>query len=92
MVIPHSALAHSPLPPPLLLLPQSVEESPTLVLDGPGVCPLPLEDVLPRPLPRPLVTTPLRATASVAGSDDSCLAGVCVGAVVARVLTICEIE
>ena len=63
-----------------------------LVPDGLGVCPLPLEDVLPRPLPRPLATTPLRATAPVAGSDASCLAGVGVGAVVALVLTICEIE
>ena len=59
-----------------------------LVLAGPGVCPLPLEDVLPRPLPRSLATTPLRATASVAGSDASCLAGVGVGAVVVLVLTI----
>ena len=63
-----------------------------LVLDGPGACPLPLEDVLPRTLPRPLVTAPLRATALVAGSDASCLAGVGVGTVVALVLTICEIE
>ena len=61
----------------------------TLVPDGPGVRPLPLEDVLPRPLLRPLATTPLRATAPVAGSDASCLAGVDVGAVVALVLTIC---
>ena len=60
--------------------------------DGPGVLPLPLEDVLPRPLPRPLATAPLRATVSVAGSDASCLADVDVGAVVALVLTICEIE
>ena len=65
----------------------------TLVPDGLGSCPLPLEDVLPRPLPRPLVTTPLRATAPVAGSDASCLADVGVGAVVVSlVLTICEIE
>ena len=63
-----------------------------LVLDGPGVCPLSLEDVLPRPLPRPLATAPLRATSPVVGSDASCLAGVGVGAVVALVLTICEIE
>ena len=65
-----------------------------LVLDGPGVCPLPLEDVLPRPLPRPLVTSPLRATAPVAGSDAPCPAGVGVGVgvVIALVLTICEIE
>ena len=63
-----------------------------LVPDGLGACPLPLEDVLPRPLPRPLVTTPLRVTAPVAGSDASCLAGVGVGAVVALVLTICKIE
>ena len=61
--------------------------------DGPGVLPLPLEDVLPRPLPRPLATAPLRATVSVAGSDTSCLADVGVGAVVvALVLTICGIE
>ena len=59
-------------------------------IDGLGACPLPLKDVLPRPLPRPLATTPL--TAPVAGSDASCLAGVGVGAVVALVLTICEIE
>ena len=81
-----------------------------LAPDGLGAYPLPLEDVLPRPLPRPLAVTlplgevlprplprplataPLRATASVAGSDASCLAGVAVGAVVALVLTICEIE
>ena len=63
-----------------------------LVSDGLGACPLPLQDVLPRPLPRPLATTPLRATAPVAGSDASSLAGVGVGAVVALVLTICEIE
>ena len=63
-----------------------------LVLAGPGACPLPLEDVLPRPLPRPLATVPLRATVSVAGSDASCLASVGVTAVVALVLTICEIE
>ena len=64
-----------------------------LVPDGLGACPLPQEDVLPRPLPWPLATTPLRATAPVAGSDASCLAGVGVGvgAVVALVLTICEI-
>ena len=63
-----------------------------LVSDGLGARPLPLEDVLPRPLPRPLATAPLRATVSVAGSDASCLADVDVGAVVALVLTICEIE
>ena len=64
-----------------------------LVPDGLGACPLPLEDVLPRPLPRPLATTPLRATAPMAGSDASCLADVGVGAVVvALVLTICKIE
>ena len=63
-----------------------------LVLAGPGACPLPLDDILPRPLPRHLATAPLRATASVAGSDASCPAGVDVGAVVALVLTICEIE
>ena len=63
-----------------------------LVQDGLGARPLPLEGVLPRPLPRPLVTTPLRATALVAGSDASCLAGAGVGVVVALVLTICEIE
>ena len=91
MVIPHSALAHFPLPHPLTT--SSVGGGVTaLVLDGPGACPPPLEDVLPRPLPRPLATAPLRATALVAGSDSSCLAGVGVGAVVALVLTICEIE
>ena len=63
-----------------------------LVSDGLGARPLPLEDVLPRPLPRPLAATLPRATAPVAGSDASCLAGVGVGAVVALVLTICEIE
>ena len=63
-----------------------------LVSDGLGARPLPLEDVLPRPLPRPLVATLPRATAPVAGSDASCLAGVGFGAVVALVLTICEIE
>ena len=54
-----------------------------LVLDGLGACPLPLEDVLPRPLPWPLVATLPLATAPVAGSDASCLAGVGVGAVFA---------
>ena len=63
-----------------------------LVLAGPGVCHLPLEDVLPRPLPRPIATVPLRATAPVAGSDAPSLAGVGVGTVVALVLAICEIE
>ena len=64
-----------------------------LVPDGLGACPLPLEDVLTRPLPRPLATTPLRATAPVDGSDASYLADVGVGAVVvALILTICEIE
>ena len=63
-----------------------------LVSDGLGVRPLPLEDVLPRPLPRPLAATLPRATAPVAGSDAYCLADVGVGAVVALVLTIREIE
>ena len=63
-----------------------------LVSDGPGVRPVPLEDVLPRPLPRPLAATLSQATAPVAGSDASCLADVGVGAVVALVLTIREIE
>ena len=63
-----------------------------LVPDGLGARPLLLEDVLPRPLPRPLATAPLRATISVAGSDASCLDDVDVGAIVALVLTICEIE
>ena len=63
-----------------------------LVSDGLGARPLPLEDVLPRPLPRPLAATLPRATAPVAGSDASCLAGFGVGAVVALVLTISEIE
>ena len=92
MVIPHSALAHSPLP-HLYLTTSSVGGGVTaVVLDGPGACPLPLEDVFPRTLPRPLATAPLRATAPVAGSDAFCLASVGVGAVVALVLTICEIE
>ena len=63
-----------------------------LVPDGLGARPLPLEDVLARPLQQRLATAPLRATVSVAGSDASCLADVDVGAVVALVLTICEIE
>ena len=63
-----------------------------LVPDGLDAFPLPLEDVLPRPLPRPLVTAPLRATAPVAGSDAPSPAGAGVGVVVALVLTICEIE
>ena len=63
-----------------------------LVSDGLGAPPLPLEDVLPRPLPRPLAAALPRATAPVAGSDASCLTDVDVGAVVALVLTICEIE
>ena len=63
-----------------------------LVLDGLGARPLPLEGVLPRPLPRPLAAVLLRATAPVAGSVVSCLAGVGVGVVVALVLTICERE
>ena len=93
MVIPHSALAHFPLPHPLLLLPPSISGGVTaLVLDRPGAFPLPLEDVLPRPLPRPLVTAPLRAIAPVAGSDAPCPAGAGVGVVVALVLTLCEIE
>ena len=63
-----------------------------LVPDGLGACPLPLEDVLPRPLPRPLAATLPLATAPVAGSDAPCPAGAGVGAVVVLVLTICEIE
>ena len=63
-----------------------------LVSDGLGARPLPLEDVLPRPLPRPLVTAPLRATSPVAGPDALCPAGAGVGVVVALVLTICKIE
>ena len=63
-----------------------------LVSDGLGARPLPLEEVLPRPLPRPLATALPRATAPVAGSDASCLADIGVGAVVALVLTIREIE
>ena len=91
MAIPHSALFQFPHPPLLLLLPQSVEES-LLVSDGLGARPLPLEDVLPRPLPRPLAVALPRATAPVAGSDASCLADVSVGAVVALDLTIRERE
>ena len=63
-----------------------------LVSDGLGARPLPLEDVLPRPLPRPLAATLPRATAPVAGADASCLADVGVDAVVALVLTIRKIE
>ena len=65
-----------------------------LVPDGLGArpLPLPLDDVLPRPLPRPLAAVLPRATAPVAGSVVSCLAGVGVGVVIALVLTICERE
>ena len=63
-----------------------------LVSDGLGARTLPLEDVLPRLLPQPLTSALPRATAPVAGSDASCLADVSVGAVVALVLTIREIE
>ena len=63
-----------------------------LVSDGLGSRPLLLEDVLPRPQPRPLAATLPRATTPVDGSDASCLADVGVGTVVALVLTICEIE
>ena len=63
-----------------------------LASDGLGACPLPLEDVLPRPLPPPLAATLPLATAPVAGSDAPCSAGAGVGAVVALVLTICEVE
>ena len=55
-------------------------------------CPLPLEEVLPRPLPRPLAATLPLATTPVVGSDAPCLAGVGVRTLVALVLTICEIE
>ena len=89
MAIPHFALVHSPLP----LITSSVGGGVTaLASDGLGVCPLLLEDVLPRPLPRPLAVALPRATAPVAGSDASCLADVSVGAVVALVLTIRERE
>ena len=78
---------------PFLTLSSSVGGGVTaLVSEGLGARPLPLEDVLPRPLPRPLATAPLRATVSVAGSDAPCPAGAGVGVVVALVLTICEIE
>ena len=78
-----------PIPPSLIT--SSVGGGVTaLVSDGLGVRPLPLEDVLPRPLPRPLAAVLPRATAPVAGSVVSCLAGVGVGVVVALVLTICE--
>ena len=65
-----------------------------LVSDGLGARPLPLEDVLPQPLPQPLVAALPRATSPVAGSDAPCPAGagVGVGVVVALVLTICERE
>ena len=63
-----------------------------LVPDGLGSRPLPLEDVLTRPLPRPLAVVLPRATAPVAGSVVSCLAVVGVGVVVALVLTICQRE
>ena len=63
-----------------------------LVSDGLGACPLPLEDVLPRPLPRPLAAVLPQATAPVASLVVSCLAGVGVDLVVALVLTICERE
>ena len=62
-----------------------------LVSDWLGARPLPLEDVLPRPLPRPLVAV-LPSHSPVAGSVVSCLSGVGVGVVVALVLTICERE
>ena len=91
MVIPRLALTHFPLPHPPTT--SSVGGGVTaLVLAGPGVCPLPLEDVLLRPLPQLLATAPPRATAPMVGSDAPCLAGVGVGTVVALVLTICEIE
>ena len=65
-----------------------------LVSDGLGARPLPLEDVLPRPLPRPLAAALPQATVPEAGSDAPCPAGagVDVGVVVALVLTICERE
>ena len=91
MVIPHSVLAHFPHPPPLTT--SSAGGGVTaLVPDGLGARPLLLEDVLPRPLPRPLAAVLPRATTPVAGSVVSCLAGVGVGVVVALVLTICERE
>ena len=63
-----------------------------LVSDGLGARPLPLEDVHPRPLPRPLAAALPLATAPVVGSDAPCSVGAGVGEVVALVLTICEIE
>ena len=76
-----------------MAIPHSVGGGVTaLVSDGLGARPLPLEDVLPRPLPRPLAAALPQAPAPVAGSDASCLSGVGVGAVVALVLTIYEIE
>ena len=92
MVIPHSALAQFPLPHPSLTTFSVGGGVTALVPDGLGARPLPLEDVLLRPLSRPLATAPLGATVSVAGSDASCLADVDVGAVVALVITICKIE
>ena len=93
MVIPHSTCSFSPSSPSLTTC--SVGGGVTaLVPDESGVCCLPLEDVLPRPLPRPLAAVLPRATAPVAGSDAPypAGAGVGVGVVVALVLTICEIE
>ena len=88
MAIPHSALVQFPS-----LITSSVGGGVTaLVSDGLGARPLPLEDVLPRPLPQPLAATLPLDRAPVAGSDAPCPAGAGVGAVVALVLTICEIE
>ena len=91
MVIPYLEPVRNPSSPSLTT--SSVGGGVTaLLLAGPGVCPLPLDDVLLRPLQRPLATAPPRATTPMFGSDAPCLAGVGVGSVVALVLTICEIE
>ena len=92
MAFPHFSLVHSPHPRPLLITSSAGGGVTALVPDGLGARPLPLEDVLPRPLPRPLAAVLPRATAPVAGSDAYFLADVGVGAVVALVLTIRERE
>ena len=92
MAIPHSALVQFPPSSPSLITSSVGGGVTALVSDGLGARPLPLEDVLPRPLPRPLAVVLPRATAPVAGSVVFCLAGVGVDVVVALVLTICKRE